>query len=67
MWAGHVERLGRLEIRTKFYLESLNGKRPVGRPERRWEVNTVMDPAKWGCEISIGLICVRIGTGGELL
>jgi hypothetical protein len=42
------------------------GKRPLGRPRRRWEDWMRMDLREigWGW---IGLDWLRIGTGGELL
>jgi hypothetical protein len=43
------------------------GRRPFGRPRRRWEDNIKMDlrEVRWGAWT--GLIWLRIGTGGELL
>jgi hypothetical protein len=40
------------------------GKRPLGRPRRRWEDYNRMDlvEVEWG-----DVDCLRIGTGGELL
>jgi hypothetical protein len=39
------------------------GKRPLGRPRRRWVDNSRMDlGVMW-----TGLVWLRIGTGGELL
>jgi hypothetical protein len=40
------------------------GKRPLGRPRRRWADNIKMDLVAlgWG-----GLVWLRLGTGGELL
>jgi hypothetical protein len=38
------------------------GKRPLGRPRRRWLDNIRMDGVMWN-----GLVWLRIGTGGELL
>jgi hypothetical protein len=40
------------------------GKRPLGRPRRRWVENIKMDPREM---VWIGLIWLRIGTSGELL
>jgi hypothetical protein len=40
------------------------GKRPVGRPRRRWEDGIRMDLA-WG--VWIGFDWLRTGTGGGLL
>jgi hypothetical protein len=43
------------------------GRRPLGRPRRRWEDNIKMDlqEVEWGAWT--GLIWLRIGTGGGLL
>jgi hypothetical protein len=41
------------------------GKRPLGRPRRRWEDNIKMHLQKVGERT--GLIWLRIGTGGGLL
>jgi hypothetical protein len=43
------------------------GRRPLGRPRRRWEDNIKMDlkDLEWGAWT--GLIWLRIGTGGGLL
>jgi hypothetical protein len=44
------------------------GRRPLGRPWRRWEDNIKMDLKEvgWGGAWT-GLIWLRIGTGGGLL
>ena len=43
------------------------GKRPLGRPRRRWEDNIIMDlvEVRWGAWT--GLIWLMIGTGGGYL
>jgi hypothetical protein len=45
------------------------GKRPLGRPRRRWVDNIRMDLGEvgWGHVMWTGLVWLRIGTGGELL
>jgi hypothetical protein len=48
----------------------LGGKRPLGKPRRRWEVNVKM--GLWDVELEsvdlwIRFFWVRLGTGGELL
>jgi hypothetical protein len=45
------------------------GERPLGRPRRRWVDNIRMDLGEvgWGDVDWIGLVWLRIGTGGELL
>jgi hypothetical protein len=53
-WAGHV---ARMEVKRNVYMLLVGkpeGKRPLGRPRRRWMDNIKMD---WR----------RIGTGGELM
>ena len=42
------------------------GKKPLGRPRRRWEYNSKMDVQEvgWG---ETGLIWLRVGAGGGLL
>jgi hypothetical protein len=43
------------------------GRRPLGRPRRRWEDNIKMDFWGIGFGMWIGFIGLRIGTGGGLL
>jgi hypothetical protein len=45
------------------------GKRPLGRPRRRWEDNIKLDlrGIGWDGMVWIGLIWLRIGTSGGLL
>jgi hypothetical protein len=43
------------------------GRRPLGRPRRRWENNIKMDLREVGWGSWTGSIWLRIGTGGELL
>ena len=40
------------------------GKRPLGRPRRRWEDNIKMDLGKWEGVVGTGWSWLRIGTGG---
>ena len=40
------------------------GKRPLGRPKRRWEDNIKMDLQEVGGVMGTGLSWLRIGTGG---
>jgi hypothetical protein len=41
-------------------------KEPLGRPRRRW-VDNVRILERWDGVMWIGLVWLRIGTGGELL
>jgi hypothetical protein len=43
------------------------GKRPLGRPRRRWEDNIKMDLHELGCGGWTGLSWLGIETGGEQL
>jgi hypothetical protein len=43
------------------------GRRPLGRPRRRWEDNIKLDLLEVGWGAWTGSIWLRIGTGGELL
>jgi hypothetical protein len=40
------------------------GKRPLGKPRRRWEDNIRMDIQEVGCGVWTGLGWLRIETGG---
>ena len=42
-WAGHVARMGEGRGMYRVLLGKPEGKRPVGRPRRRWEVKIKMD------------------------
>jgi hypothetical protein len=43
------------------------GKRPRGRPRRRWQDGIKMDHREIGWGVWSGLTWLRIGTGGGLL
>ena len=61
--AGDVARMK--EGRSAFKI--LTGKRPLGKPRRRWEDNIRMDFEEICINSGIGLIRLRIGIIGELL
>ena len=42
-WAGHVARMEESRSAFKILTGKSTGKRPLGRPRRRWEDNTRMD------------------------
>jgi len=44
-WAGHVARMGLY----RALVGKPDGKRPLGRPRRRWEDNIKMDTQEVGC------------------
>jgi hypothetical protein len=42
-WAGHVARMGVKRIACRIMVGKLEGKKPLGRPRRRWVDNTKID------------------------
>jgi hypothetical protein len=42
-WAGHVERMGEKRNVCMLLVGKPEGKRPLGRPRRRWIDNIKMD------------------------
>jgi hypothetical protein len=56
-WAGHIARMGEKWSAYRLLVGKPEGKRPVGRPRRRWVNNIRMDRGEvgWGDEDWIGL------------
>jgi len=48
-WAGHVARIGEGRDVCRILVGKPEGKRPLGRPRRRWEDNIKMDLQEVGC------------------
>ena len=48
-WAGHVARMGEGRGVYRVLVGKPEGKRPLGRPRRRWEDNIRMDLREVGC------------------
>ena len=48
-WAGNVERMGEEKEVYRLLLGKPEGRRPLGRPRRRWEDNIRMALQKVGC------------------
>jgi len=48
-WAGHVARMGEERGVYRFLVGKPGGKRPLGRPRRRWVDNIRMDLQEVGC------------------
>jgi hypothetical protein len=42
-WAGHIERMGAKRNAYRILVGNPEGKRPLGRPKRRWMDNIKMD------------------------
>ena len=49
MWARHVARMGESRGVYRVLVGKTEGKRPLGRPTRRWEDNIKVDLQKVGC------------------
>ena len=65
-WAGHVARMEEGRRAFKVLVDRSTGKRPLGRPRRRWEENVRM-LKKLVSIRRIGLIQLKIGIIGEPL
>jgi hypothetical protein len=52
-WAGHVARMGEGRNVYRVLVGKPEGKRPLGRPRRRWEDGIKMDlrESGWGCGV----------------
>jgi len=62
-WAWHVARMGKGRVVHRILVGKPEGKRPLGRPRRRWEDNIKMDFRGVGGSGS-GWSWLRIGTDG---
>jgi hypothetical protein len=58
---GHVARMGNMRSAYRVLVGESEGKRPIGRQRRSWEVNSNRD----GGRLRTGFIWLWIGTGGE--
>ena len=63
-WTGHVARMGEERGVYRVLVGKPEGKRPLGRPRRRWVDTIRMDLQEVGCT---GLGWPRIETGGGRL
>ena len=48
-WAGHGASMGKRRAVYRVLVGKTEGKRPLGRPRRRWEENIKMDLQEAGC------------------
>jgi len=62
-WAWHVARMGERRGVRRVLVGKPEGKRPLGRPRRRWEDNIKMDFREVG-GVETGWSWLRIGTDG---
>ena len=49
-WAGHIARMEQSRNTYRVLVGKLEGKRPLGRPSRRWEDNIKIDLREVGCD-----------------
>jgi hypothetical protein len=49
-WAGHVARMGETRNAYRILVGKPEGKRPLGRPRRRWVDNIKMNLGEIGCD-----------------
>jgi hypothetical protein len=66
-WAGHVARKGEGRNVYKVLVGKPEGRRPLGRPRRRWEDGIKMDLREIGWGVWSRFTWLRIGTVGGLL
>jgi hypothetical protein len=64
-WAGHVACMGEGRGVYRVLVGKPEGKRPLGRPSRRWGDNVRMDLQDVGVRTGLGWL--RIGIGGGRL
>jgi len=62
-WAGHEARMGERRGIYRVLVGKPEGKRPLGRPRRRWEDNIRWIFRKWDVGVWAGSSRLRIGTG----
>jgi hypothetical protein len=65
--AGHVARMGDERKLYKVLVGKPKGRRPLGRPKRRWEDGIRMDVVVIGLGVWFGFKWLRIGASGGLL
>ena len=63
-WAGHTECMGEKRGIYRVLVGKPVGKRPLGRPRRRWEDKLRWIFWKWDVGVWTGLTWLRIGRGG---
>jgi hypothetical protein len=60
-WAGHVARMGEGRSFYRLLIGRPEGKRPLGRPRRRWEDNIKLDLREIWID---GANCIRLAQDG---
>jgi hypothetical protein len=62
-WAGHEDLIGVSRFVYTVLVVKSEGKRPLGRPKRKWENNTRIDLQEVVCGLWSGSNLLRIGRG----
>jgi len=60
-WEGHVACVGHRRDTYSILVGKSEGRRPLGRPRRKWEDNIKMDLQEVGCGVWTGSTWLRIG------
>ena len=62
IWAGHVARMGDTKVSYRVLVGRPVRKRPLGRPRRRWENNTILrlQVFGWG-----GMDCIDLAQDSD--
>jgi hypothetical protein len=66
-WARHVAGMGERTVVCGVLVGNPKGRRPPGKPKRRWEDSNKMDLQEVGCGSRSGSSWLRIGTVGKPL
>jgi hypothetical protein len=66
-WAGHVARMGEERGVYRVLVGKPDGRRPMGKPRRRWVIILGWISRRWDVGIWTGLGWPRIETSGERL
>jgi hypothetical protein len=62
-WEGHVAQMGEKRTAYRLLVGKPEGKRPLGRPRRRWGIILEWILERWDGVVWTGLVWLRIGTG----
>jgi hypothetical protein len=66
-WVGHVARMAKGRGIYRVFVGRPEGKRPLGRPRRRWEDNIKIDLVEIGMDGTNGFGWLRTGSSCGLL
>jgi hypothetical protein len=66
-WAGHVACIGQGRGVYRVLVGKPDGKRPLGRPRRRWKCNFKMDLREIGIDVANWIRLAQVGSSGGIL